>query len=170
MGMALEGEEVKCRERSSLLPILPVGVYSTTPCWCGVRELNQRRCGRLRTARAPSYTAGMYSLRSPEYAPRSQEGTRAAFDVASAARTAACAASLARMPLRYKSRIAGSAPLSSAAARAAQPASVIWVWQRLSHLSFASPPAVVVGAPAGGGGATRAARPSTHPTSCPTWR
>eukprot|EP00964_Phaeocystis_antarctica_P053282 scaffold31266_cov60-Phaeocystis_antarctica.AAC.1 len=50
---------------------------------------------------------------------------------------------------------AGSAPLSSAAARVAQPASVIWVLPRLSSLSFASPPVGGGGAPAGGGGATR---------------
>eukprot|EP00964_Phaeocystis_antarctica_P129676 scaffold93544_cov72-Phaeocystis_antarctica.AAC.3 len=44
---------------------------------------------------------------------------------------------------------AGSAPLASAAARVAQPASAIWV-----------PPVGGGGAPAAIGGATRAARPS----------
>ena len=43
----------------------------------------------------------------------------------------------------------------------AQPASVIWVMLRLSSLSFVSKPVVGGGAPAGGGGATRAARPSS---------
>eukprot|EP00964_Phaeocystis_antarctica_P053249 scaffold31252_cov63-Phaeocystis_antarctica.AAC.4 len=60
---------------------------------------------------------------------------------------------------------AGSAPLSSAAARAAQLASVTWVLPRLSTLSFASPTSVVGGvAPAGGGGgggATRVVMPSS---------
>eukprot|EP00964_Phaeocystis_antarctica_P108395 scaffold73003_cov64-Phaeocystis_antarctica.AAC.1 len=56
---------------------------------------------------------------------------------------------------------AGSAPLSSAAMRAAQPASVIWEFMRLSFVSFASPLVGGGSAPAGGGGATRAARPSS---------
>eukprot|EP00964_Phaeocystis_antarctica_P092958 scaffold59884_cov23-Phaeocystis_antarctica.AAC.2 len=77
---------------------------------------------------------------------------------------------------------AGSAPLSSAAARAAQPASVTWESTRPSTLSIVSPPAaraeqpgsetwvmlrssapsfVSTRAPAGRGGATRAARPSS---------
>eukprot|EP00964_Phaeocystis_antarctica_P053324 scaffold31281_cov57-Phaeocystis_antarctica.AAC.2 len=55
---------------------------------------------------------------------------------------------------------AGSAPRSSAAARAAQPASVTWVQLRLSTLSFVSP-AVGGSAPAGGRGATRAVMPSS---------
>eukprot|EP00964_Phaeocystis_antarctica_P127925 scaffold91644_cov54-Phaeocystis_antarctica.AAC.2 len=72
------------------------------------------------------------------------------------------------MPASQSCSSAGSAPLSSAAARVAQPASVIWVFMRLSTLSFASTPVVVGGAPAGGGGATRAAMPSS-PSGLP-WR
>ena len=69
----------------------------------------------------------------------SQEGTRAALDLASAACTASIAASLAGMVLLRKiCSSAGSAPLSSAATRVAQPASVIWVWSRSSLLTFAS--------------------------------
>eukprot|EP00964_Phaeocystis_antarctica_P053251 scaffold31252_cov63-Phaeocystis_antarctica.AAC.6 len=56
---------------------------------------------------------------------------------------------------------AGSAPLSSAAARAAQLASVIWVLPRLSSLSFASPTSVVGGGAPAGSGARRAARPAS---------
>ena len=44
------------------------------------------------------------------------------------------------MLLRERLPSAGSAPLSSVAARAAQPSSVTWVQLRLSTLSFASPP------------------------------
>eukprot|EP00964_Phaeocystis_antarctica_P123696 scaffold87386_cov63-Phaeocystis_antarctica.AAC.2 len=70
--------------------------------------------------------------------------------------TAAFAAALAGMWPSSSVSSAGSAPLSSAAARAAQPASVIWVPLRLSCLSFASPPVGGGGAPAGGGSARRA--------------
>ena len=57
---------------------------------------------------------------------------------------------------------AGAAALSSAAARVAHPASVIWVPSRSSRLSFFSPPAGGGGVPAGGGGGgMRAARPSS---------
>eukprot|EP00964_Phaeocystis_antarctica_P034422 scaffold19576_cov57-Phaeocystis_antarctica.AAC.2 len=78
-----------------------------------------------------------------------QEG-RAALDLASAACTASFAAALA-----------GIAPLSSTETRAAQPASNTSVKLRLRSLSFFSTPVVVGSAPAGGGGATRAARPSS---------
>eukprot|EP00964_Phaeocystis_antarctica_P149501 scaffold116654_cov60-Phaeocystis_antarctica.AAC.3 len=77
----------------------------------------------------------------------------AALDFASASHTAAVAAALAGMPPRKSPSSSGSAPLSSAETKAAQPASVTWV--------LVSPPVVVVGAPAGGDGATRAARPSS---------
>ena len=43
---------------------------------------------------------------------------------------------------RERNSSAGSAPRLSAPARAAQPASVIWVWSRLSFVSLASPPVV----------------------------
>eukprot|EP00964_Phaeocystis_antarctica_P059186 scaffold35137_cov59-Phaeocystis_antarctica.AAC.2 len=65
------------------------------------------------------------------------------------------------MPFSLRPLSAGSAPLASAAARAAHPASVTWVSSRLSHLSFFSTPVGSVSAPAGGGGARRAARPSS---------
>eukprot|EP00964_Phaeocystis_antarctica_P142550 scaffold107832_cov54-Phaeocystis_antarctica.AAC.3 len=65
------------------------------------------------------------------------------------------------MPYRKSSSSAGRAPPSSAEARAAQPASVIWAPLRSSVLSLASPPVGSGSAPAGGGGgATRAMRPS----------
>eukprot|EP00964_Phaeocystis_antarctica_P137798 scaffold102401_cov63-Phaeocystis_antarctica.AAC.3 len=71
------------------------------------------------------------------------------------------------MSTNLRTSSAGSAPLSSAAARAAHPASETWVRLRLSVLSFFSTPVVVGSAPAGGGGATRAARPSS-PNGSPT--
>ena len=55
-----------------------------------------------------------------------QEGAED-LDLASASCTAAFAAALAGMAWKQMLSSAGSAPLSSAAARAAQPASVIWV-------------------------------------------
>ena len=58
----------------------------------------------------------------------------------SASRTAACAAALWKDGGKYvrswRTSSAGSDPLSSAAARTAQPASVIWVSPRSSSLSF----------------------------------
>eukprot|EP00964_Phaeocystis_antarctica_P066922 scaffold40494_cov60-Phaeocystis_antarctica.AAC.1 len=68
-----------------------------------------------------------------------QEGAED-LNLARASPTAAFAAALAGMPSSKRRGSAGSAPLSSAAARAAQPASVIWVPPRSSHLSFASTP------------------------------
>eukprot|EP00964_Phaeocystis_antarctica_P100152 scaffold65836_cov54-Phaeocystis_antarctica.AAC.3 len=67
------------------------------------------------------------------------------------------------MPYRWRSSSTGRAPLSSAEAKAAQPALVIGVQLRLSCLSFVSTPVGGDSAPAGGGGcgATRAARPSS---------
>eukprot|EP00964_Phaeocystis_antarctica_P016404 scaffold9068_cov72-Phaeocystis_antarctica.AAC.1 len=97
----------------------------------------------------------------------SQVGT--ALDVAIASCTATLAASLAGVPPIKSVLSAGSAPLPSAAARAAQPASETWVLLRSSHLSFVSAavvgggaPAGGGGAPAGGGGARRAKRPSSR--------
>eukprot|EP00964_Phaeocystis_antarctica_P065351 scaffold39418_cov50-Phaeocystis_antarctica.AAC.4 len=57
--------------------------------------------------------------------------------------------------------IAGSVRLLTAWARAAQPASEIWVPRRLSVSSLASPPVGGRGVPGGGGGGTRAARPAS---------
>ena len=56
-----------------------------------------------------------------------------------AARRASIAVLLAGVPSKERLLSAGSAPLPSAAARAAQPSSVIWVWPRWSSLSFVSP-------------------------------
>ena len=67
---------------------------------------------------------------------------------------AAVTASVARICSTSRYMSAGSAPLSCVAARAAQPASVVQVLERPSCLSFVSRPAV-------GGGARRAARPSS---------
>ena len=81
-----------------------------------------------------------------------------ALDVAIASCTATLAASLAGVPPIKSVLSAGSAPLPSAAARAAQPVSETWVLLSASHLSFVSAPVGGGGAPAGGGGARRAKR------------
>jgi hypothetical protein len=80
-----------------------------------------------------------------------------------------CAAGRNGMRSRKSRSSAGSAPPSSAAARAAQPASVTWVFKRTSSLSFASTPVGSGGAPAGGGGggATRGRRGPRRQTGCP---
>eukprot|EP00964_Phaeocystis_antarctica_P126215 scaffold89951_cov48-Phaeocystis_antarctica.AAC.5 len=74
---------------------------------------------------------------------------------------AAFAAGLAPVRPSVRSSSAGSAPLSSAAARVAQPASVTRVALRPSVLSFSSTPVVGGSTAAGGSGVTRAARPSS---------
>eukprot|EP00964_Phaeocystis_antarctica_P112198 scaffold76400_cov69-Phaeocystis_antarctica.AAC.2 len=90
-----------------------------------------------------------------------QEGAED-LDLASASYTAAFACTaLAGVPASKSFSSVGIAPLSNAAARAAQPALVIWVERRSSPVSFASTPADGGGASAAGGGATRAARPSS---------
>eukprot|EP00964_Phaeocystis_antarctica_P130729 scaffold94602_cov63-Phaeocystis_antarctica.AAC.3 len=117
-----------------------------------------RRC----SVASPSAIRTVQRATARQKGERPPAARRAGLDVASASCTAAFAAALAGIPKRespYSSR-AGSAPLSSAAARAAQPASVIWAFRRLSTLSFFSPPVAVDSAPAGSG-ATRAARPSS---------
>jgi len=79
-----------------------------------------------------------------------------------AAYTAVFAAALAGILSRLRVTSDDREPPSSAAASAAQPASVTWVFMRLSSLSFVSTPVGGDSAPAGGGGgATRAARPSS---------
>eukprot|EP00964_Phaeocystis_antarctica_P080913 scaffold50551_cov57-Phaeocystis_antarctica.AAC.4 len=70
------------------------------------------------------------------------------------------AAALAGMPNSSIISSAGNRPLSSAEASVAQPASVTWVQNKSSFLSFVSTP-VGGGALAGDGGTTRAARPSS---------
>eukprot|EP00964_Phaeocystis_antarctica_P120557 scaffold84286_cov63-Phaeocystis_antarctica.AAC.1 len=65
------------------------------------------------------------------------------------------------MPSRLSQSSAGSAPLSSAEARVAQPVSVIWVERRMSLLSIVSTTIGGDSAPVVGDGTTRAARPSS---------
>eukprot|EP00964_Phaeocystis_antarctica_P115666 scaffold79647_cov59-Phaeocystis_antarctica.AAC.3 len=96
--------------------------------------------------------------------PRSRETVRreaVALDLASAACTACFAATLAGIPSNLRASSAGSIPLSSAAASAAQPASETCVRSRSRYLSFFSPPVGGGSAPVGGSGATRAAMPSS---------
>eukprot|EP00964_Phaeocystis_antarctica_P160691 scaffold132490_cov60-Phaeocystis_antarctica.AAC.1 len=114
--------------------------------------MSSNRCTGLRLAHVQSVRAESRNVRpgTAHYTLTSKP----------ARQTAAVAAALARIPYRTTSSSADSAPLSSAAARAAQPVSVISVPIRSSILSFVSPPVVGGGAPAGGG-ATRAARPSS---------
>eukprot|EP00964_Phaeocystis_antarctica_P008519 scaffold4600_cov74-Phaeocystis_antarctica.AAC.2 len=104
--------------------------------------------------------------------PRSQERVRGegrhSIDLASAACTASFAATLAGAPSRLSTSSAGSAPLSSAEAIVAQPASVTWLQLPLKApvVGLSSTPVVVGSAPAAAAGATSAARPSS-PTGLP---
>ena len=76
--------------------------------------------------RGQKATARLYGLpKDGRKARIVDQGGAEDLDLASASNTAACAAALAGMLSRTSLSSAGSAPLSSAAARAAQPASVI---------------------------------------------
>ena len=89
-----------------------------------------------------SAAASLSGAADAAIAARSARASASALDLSSASRTASIAAALAGMSFSWGVTSAGSAPLSSAAARAAHPASETWVLSRSSLLSFFSPPVV----------------------------
>eukprot|EP00964_Phaeocystis_antarctica_P044383 scaffold25511_cov60-Phaeocystis_antarctica.AAC.4 len=114
----------------------------------------------------PSSSSSSYW--SPVIRSRSSSFASAHRLFASVSLTSAVAAALAGMPFSSSLSSGGSAPLLSAEASAAQPASATWVPSRKSSVSCVSPPVgddgALAGGGGGGGGATttsRAAIPSS---------